>query len=132
MTLVAAPLYVANHDALVSFPSQPAQTSAPGSGTPVFELPGPPINHHWTKNVVASPDGSKLYVAVGSNSNVAENGIDKEQGRAAIWEFDRASGKGRLYATGLRNPVGMAWRGSTLWASVNERDELGSDLVPDY
>jgi glucose/arabinose dehydrogenase len=86
----------------------------------------------WTKNIVASPDGARLYVSVGSNSNIAEHGIEYEQGRAAIWEFDPASGQGRVYANGLRNPVGMAWHGRTLWTAVNERDELGGDLVPDY
>jgi len=92
------------------------------------------LNHHWTKNLIASPDGSRLYVSVGSNSNVGENGMDIEEGRAAIWELDVASGQKRLFATGLRNPVGMAWGpdGKTLWTAVNERDELGSDLVPDY
>ena len=93
-----------------------------------------PLNHHWTKNVIASADGSKLYVAVGSNSNVAENGIEKEEGRAAIWEVDPQTGSHRIFASGLRNPVGMAWEPETgaLWTAVNERDELGSDLVPDY
>jgi glucose/arabinose dehydrogenase len=97
-------------------------------------LPAGPLNHHWTKNVIASRDGSRLYVSVGSNSNVAEYGLDKETGRAAIWEIDARSGKSRLFATGLRNPVGMAWEPETgaLWTAVNERDELGSDLVPDY
>ena len=91
-------------------------------------------NHHWTKSLIASPDGSKLYVGVGSNSNVAENGIEKEEGRAAIWEIDPATGAHRIFASGLRNPVGMAWQPDTkaLWTAVNERDELGSDLVPDY
>jgi glucose/arabinose dehydrogenase len=98
------------------------------------DLPGGPLNHHWTKSLIASPDGSKLYVGVGSNSNVAENGIEKEEGRAAIWEIDPATGAHRIFASGLRNPVGMAWNPDTkaLWAAVNERDELGSDLVPDY
>ncbi len=100
----------------------------------VTDLPGGPLNHHWTKNVIASPDGSKLYVTVGSNSNVAENGMDKEKERAAIWEVDPKSGAHRIFASGLRNPNGMAWEpeSGALWTAVNERDELGSDLVPDY
>ncbi len=92
------------------------------------------MNHHWTKNVIASPDGQRLYVTVGSNSNVGENGLDQEQGRAAIWEIDPSTGKHRLFATGLRNPNGLAWEPNSgaLWTAVNERDEIGSDLVPDY
>ena len=134
MTLVGSDLYVANADALVRFPYTAGATQIGAAGTKVADLPGGPLNHHWTKNVIASPDGSKLYVTVGSNSNVAEHGMQKEEGRAAIWEFDSKSGKGRLFATGLRNPNGLAWEPSTgaLWTVVNERDELGSDLVPDY
>jgi glucose/arabinose dehydrogenase len=100
----------------------------------VVELPAGPINLHWTKNVIASPDASKLYVTVGSNSNVAENGLAAEEGRAAIWEVDPATGEHRIFASGLRNPVGLAFEPETgaLWTAVNERDELGSDLVPDY
>jgi hypothetical protein len=100
----------------------------------VVDLPAGPINHHWTKNVVASADGAKLYVSIGSNSNAAENGIDKEEGRAAIWEVDPRTGSHRVFASGLRNPVGMAWEpdSGALWVAVNERDELGGDLVPDY
>jgi len=100
----------------------------------VVDLPGGTLNHHWTKNIIASPDGTKLYASVGSNSNVAEHGIDKEVGRAAIWEIDLRDGSHRVFATGLRNPVGMAWEPELglLWAAVNERDELGNDLVPDY
>jgi glucose/arabinose dehydrogenase len=133
MALVGNDLYVANADALVRFPYKSGDTSIQARGVKVMDLPAG-INHHWTKNVVASPDGKKLYVSVGSNSNVAENGIDAEQGRAAIWEYDIASGKSRVYATGLRNPVGMGFQPQTkaLWVSVNERDELGNDLVPDY
>ena len=101
--------------------------------TPVklIDLPAGRINHHWTKNVIASPDGSKLYAAVGSNSNAGENGILHEQGRAAIWEIDRATGSHRVFASGLRNPVGLAWEPETrkLWVAVNERDELGADLL---
>jgi len=134
MALVGNDLYVANSDALVRFPYRDGETSIGAAGTKVVDLPAGPLNHHWTKNVIASPDGSKLYVTVGSNSNVAENGIDKEEGRAAIWEVDPRSGAHRLFASGLRNPNGMAWEPSTgaLWTAVNERDELGSDLVPDY
>ncbi len=133
MTLVDGTLYVANADALWSFPYTPGALVIDDAGEKVTDLPAG-INHHWTKNVVASPDGSKLYIAVGSNSNVGERGMDVEQGRAAIWELDIASGDKRLYATGLRNPVGMDWNPETgeLWAVVNERDEIGSDLVPDY
>jgi glucose/arabinose dehydrogenase len=133
MALVGNELYIANADALMRFPYQEGQTSIAAKGVKVADLPAG-INHHWTKNVIASPDGKKLYVSVGSNSNVGENGLDKEDGRAAIWQFDRATGKGHVYATGLRNPVGMAFhpQSGALWTSVNERDELGNDLVPDY
>jgi glucose/arabinose dehydrogenase len=133
MALVGNELFVANADAVVKFPYQTGQTSITATGVKVADLPAG-INHHWTKNLVASKDGRKLYVSVGSNSNVGENGMDKEEGRAAIWEFDRATGKGRVFASGLRNPVGMAWnpQSGVLWTSVNERDELGNDLVPDY
>jgi len=133
MALVGNQLYVANADAVLRFPYEPGQTQISAAGVKVTDLPAG-INHHWTKNLIASPDGSKLYVSVGSNSNVAENGMEIEAGRAAIWEIDVASGNKRLYATGLRNPVGMAWApdNNTLWTAVNERDELGSDLVPDY
>ena len=134
MALVGGDLYVANTDAIMKFPYQPGQTKIVGAGTKVMDLPAGPINHHWTKDLVASPDGSKLYVSVGSNSNIGENGMDQEVGRAAIWEFDRASGKSRLFATGLRNANGLTWQpqSGALWAAINERDELGNDLVPDY
>jgi glucose/arabinose dehydrogenase len=134
MALVGGDLYVADTDALLRFPYQPGQTAIAAPPTRVADLPGGPIDHHWTKNVVASADGTKLYVSVGSNSNVAENGIAAETGRAAVWEVDRATGAHRIFASGLRNPVGMAWEpsGGALWVAVNERDELGSDLVPDY
>ncbi|MFL6675511.1 MAG: PQQ-dependent sugar dehydrogenase [Massilia sp.] len=133
MALAGSNLYVANADALLRFPYKTGETRITARGVKVMDLPAG-INHHWTKNVVASPDGKKLYVSVGSNSNAAENGIEAEEGRAAIWEYDIASGKGRVYATGLRNPVGMAFhpQSRVLWTSVNERDELGNDLVPDY
>jgi glucose/arabinose dehydrogenase len=132
MALVGQELYVANTDALVRFPYRTGDTRGGGPGTRVADLPAGPLNHHWTKGLIANADGSKLYVAVGSNSNAAEHGIARETGRAAIWEFDRATGEGRVYATGLRNPVGMAWQNGALWTAVNERDEIGNDLVPDY
>jgi glucose/arabinose dehydrogenase len=134
MALVGNTLYVADSDAVVRFPYSQGETRIAAPGVKVVDLPGGPINHHWTKNVVASADGSKLYVAVGSNSNVAENGIAAEEERAAIWEVDPATGSHRIFASGLRNPVGMAWEPEkgALWVAVNERDELGSDLVPDY
>jgi glucose/arabinose dehydrogenase len=134
MALVGNELYVANADAVVKLPYKAGDTHASAPPVRVTELPGGPINHHWTKNLIASADGSKLYVTVGSNSNVAENGLEAEEGRAAIWEIDRASGRKRLYASGLRNPNGLAWEPQTkaLWTVVNERDELGNDLVPDY
>ena len=134
MALIGDRLYVATADAVLSFPYQAGQTVISAPATKLVDLPGGPINHHWTKNLLASADGSKLYVSVGSNSNIAENGMAVEAGRAAIWEVDVKSGAQRIFASGLRNPVGMAWNaaGTTLWTVVNERDELGSDLVPDY
>jgi glucose/arabinose dehydrogenase len=134
MALVGNELYIANADALMRFPYVTGQTAVTAPGVKVMDLPGGPINHHWTKNVVASADGKFLYVSVGSNSNVGENGMAAEDGRAAIWQVTRATGKARVYATGLRNPNGMAWQPRTgaLWTAVNERDELGNDLVPDY
>ncbi len=134
MALVGDALYVANSDAIVRFPYQEGDTRIDAPGVKLVDLPAGPRNHHWTKNVTASPDGSKLYVSVGSNSNIAENGLEEEEGRAAIWEVDAATGAHRIFASGLRNPVGMAWEpeSGALWVSVNERDELGNDLVPDY
>jgi len=134
MVLVGNTFYVANTDALVRFPYSRGQTAITARPTTVVGLPAGPINHHWTKNVVASKDGSKLFVSIGSNSNEAENGITNEEDRAQIWEVDAATGSHRVFAYGLRNPVGMAWQPETgaLWVAVNERDELGSDLVPDY
>jgi len=134
MVLVGSDLYVADSDAVMKFPYKTGETSIAGAGEKLTDLPAGPINHHWTKNIIASKDGSKLYATTGSNSNVAENGIAAEEGRAAIYEIDRASGSKRLFATGLRNPNGMAWEPTTgsLWTVVNERDELGNDLVPDY
>ncbi|WP_445570779.1 PQQ-dependent sugar dehydrogenase [Pseudomonas sp. E102] len=134
MTLVGSDLYVADTDRLIRFPYKEGDTQIKAQPTKVVDLPGGPLNHHWTKNVIASRDGSKLYVTTGSNSNVAENGMDAEEGRAAIWEVDRATGSHRIFASGLRNPNGLAWepRSGALWTAVNERDEIGSDLVPDY
>ncbi|KKA09047.1 sorbosone dehydrogenase [Pseudomonas ogarae] len=134
MTLVGNDLYVADTDRLIRFPYQEGDTQIQAQPTKVVDLPGGTLNHHWTKNVIASRDGSKLYVTTGSNSNVAENGMEAEEGRAAIWEVDRASGNHRIFASGLRNPNGLAWepRSGALWTAVNERDEIGSDLVPDY
>lgn len=134
MALVGNDFYVANTDAVVRFPYEDGQTRITAPGETVTALPAGPINYHWTKSLIASPDGSRLYVGVGSNSNVGEKGMDKEEGRAAIWEIDPATGEYRIYASGLRNPVGMAWQPQTgaLWVTVNERDMLGSDLVPDY
>jgi glucose/arabinose dehydrogenase len=133
MALVGNDLYIANADALWRFPYKTGDTRITAKGVKVMDLPAG-INHHWTKNVVASPDGKKLYVSVGSNSNAGEAGMEAEKGRAAIWEYDIASGKSHIYATGLRNPVGMGFQPQTrqLWVSVNERDELGNELVPDY
>ncbi|MFZ6048186.1 PQQ-dependent sugar dehydrogenase [Pseudomonas sp. CR3202] len=133
MVLVGKDLYVANADSLVRFPYVKGATEISEPPTLVTDLPAG-LNRHWTKNVIASRDGRKLYVTVGSNSNAGENGMAEEEGRAAIWEVDRASGAKRLFATGLRNPHGLAWEPQTgkLWAAVIERGELGSDLVPDY
>jgi glucose/arabinose dehydrogenase len=134
MALVGRTLYVANTDALVRFDYAPDATSLAGTGTKVLDLPAGTINHHWTKNLIASPDGKKLYVAIGSNSNAGDHGIAAETDRARIWEVDVATGSHRVFASGLRNPVGMAWDSTSgaLWVAVNERDELGGDLVPDY
>ena len=134
MALVGDTLYVANADALVKLPYHDGDTTITAEPVTVVALPGGPRNQHWTKSLVASGDGSRLYVGVGSNSNVGENGMDEEAGRAAIWEIDPATGAHRIFASGLRNPVGMDWqpRSGALWVAVNERDELGSDLVPDY
>jgi glucose/arabinose dehydrogenase len=134
MTLIGSDLYVANTDAIVRYPYSAGATRIEAQPTKIVDLPAGPLNHHWTKNVIASRDGTKLYVTVGSNSNAAEHGIEKEEGRAAIWEVDLKSGQHRVFASGLRNPNGLAWEPATgaLWAVVNERDELGSDLVPDY
>ncbi len=133
MVLVGTDLYVANTDAVLRFAYTPGQTRITAPGTVVALLPAGPINHHWTKNLIASADGRRLYVTVGSNSNVGERGMAAEAERAAILELDIASGARRVFASGLRNPNGLAWApGGALWTVVNERDELGSDLVPDY
>ena len=134
MALVGNALYVANTDAVVRFSYTEGATKIEGPGTKVADLPAGPLNHHWTKGLVANKDGSRLYASVGSNSNVAENGIEKEEQRATILEIVTSTGESRVFASGLRNPVGMGFEPQTsvLWAVVNERDELGSDLVPDY
>jgi glucose/arabinose dehydrogenase len=134
MALIGSTLYVANTDAVVRFPYEAGQTNISAAPQKVADLPGGPRNHHWTKSLIASRDGSRLYAGVGSNSNVAENGMAEEVNRAAILEVNPATGATRVFASGLRNPVGVAWQPQTgeLWTSVNERDELGSDLVPDY
>ncbi len=132
MALVGNHFYVANADAVMryNYVEDAKQISEPGEK--IVDLPGEPMNHHWTKNLIANKAGTKLYVTVGSNSNVAEHGMDVEVGRAAIWEVDIETGKHRIFASGLRNPNGMVWENSTLFTVVNERDEIGSDLVPDY
>lgn len=134
MALVGDQLYVANADAIVRFPYTPGALTIDALPAKVTDLPGGPLNHHWTKNIIASRDGARLYATVGSNSNIGENGMAVEEGRAAIWEVDLPSGNKRLHATGLRNPNGLAWEPQTgaLWTVVNERDELGDELVPDY
>ena len=134
MALVGSDLYVADTDAILKFPYVAGETSIAAKGVKLADLPAGTINHHWTKNIIASVDGSKLYATIGSNSNVGENGMAAEEGRAAIFEVDLPSGTKRLFATGLRNPNGMAWEPGTgaLWTVTNERDELGNDLVPDY
>jgi glucose/arabinose dehydrogenase len=134
VALVGQDLYVANTDAIIRYPYVEGQTAITAEGTKLTDLPGGPIDHHWTKSLLASPDGSKLYVGVGSNSNITENGIQAEYERAAIWEVDIKSGAHRIFASGLRNPTGLQWQPESgkLWAIANERDELGPDLVPDY
>jgi glucose/arabinose dehydrogenase len=134
MALVGDELYVADTDAILRFKYENGATQISTPGEKFMDLPAGEINHHWTKNILASRDGKKLYVTVGSNSNAAENGIDAENGRAAIMEVDIESKQARLFATGLRNPNGMSWQpqSGALWTVVNERDELGNELVPDY
>jgi glucose/arabinose dehydrogenase len=134
VALVGHDLYVADTDAIVRYPYEDGETSITAPGVKLTDLPGGPIDHHWTKALVASPDGSRLYVGVGSNSNVAENGMEAERERAAIWEVDVKTGAHRIYASGVRNPTGLQFEPETgkLWAIANERDEIGPDLVPDY
>jgi glucose/arabinose dehydrogenase len=134
MALVGSRLFLANTDGIVSFDYHEGATALSGRATWITDLPAGPLNHHWTKSLIASRDGTRLYATVGSNSNIAENGLEKEEGRAAIWEVLLPAGQKRLYATGLRNPNGLAWEphSGLLWTVVNERDELGNDLVPDY
>ena len=134
MALVGNDLYVADTGEILKFPYKPGETSIAAPGVKVTDLPAGTINHHWTKNIIASTDGSKLYATTGSDSNAGENGIPAEEGRARIWEVDLASGTKRPFATGMRNPNGMAWAPGTqtLYTVANERDELGNDLVPDY
>jgi glucose/arabinose dehydrogenase len=132
MALVGNDLYVANTDAVVRFPYAQGATRIDAPGEKVADLPAGTRNHHWTKNLIASSDGTKLYATVGSNSNVAENGMEAEEGRAAVGEIDLQKKAQRIFASGLRNPNGLAWENGRLWTVVNERDELGSDLVPDY
>ena len=134
MALIGRDLYVADTDAVLRFPYQGGETRITAPGVRIVDLPAGPINHHWTKNIIASRDGSRLYVTVGSNSNVGENGVDSEEHRAAILEVNPAAGSSRVFASGLRNPNGLGWQpqSGALWTVVNERDEIGSDLVPDY
>ncbi|MBF5094725.1 sorbosone dehydrogenase family protein [Azospirillum sp. INR13] len=134
MALVGSDLYIANTDAVVKVPYKEGDTRITAQPEKIVDLPGGPLNHHWTKNIIASRDGTKLYATTGSNSNVAENGMEAEEGRAAIWEIDLKTRSHRIFASGLRNPNGLDWEptGGALWTAVNERDEIGSDLVPDY
>lgn len=134
MALIGNDLYIANTDAVLRFPYKSGKTKISTPGVKVVDLPGGPINHHWTKDLIASRDGKRLYATVGSNSNVGENGLENEVNRAAVLEIDPANGTSRLFASGLRNPNGLAWNphSGALWVAVNERDEIGSDLVPDY
>jgi len=134
MLVVGNNFYVANTDAVLKYPYQPGQTKITGQATKIMNLPAGGYNNHWTRNLLANADGSKIYVTVGSGSNVAEHGIDNEKMRANILEINPDGSGQRVYASGLRNPVGMAWQPGTktLWTAVNERDELGDELVPDY
>jgi glucose/arabinose dehydrogenase len=134
MALIGHHLYVADTDALLRFDYAPGATTIDSPATKVADLPAGPINHHWTKNVIADRSGEHLYITIGSNSNAGENGIAAEEGRARILEFDVRTGELRAYATGLRNPNGLAWQpqSGALWTTVNERDDLGNNLVPDY
>jgi len=131
--LIGNTLYVANTGNIMQYPYQPGETQITDAGKELADLPDT-INHHWTKALLASPDGKKLYAGIGSNSNITENGLAVEYRRAAVLEVDVASGASRIFAAGLRNPTGLQWEPQTgkLWAIVNERDEIGADLVPDY
>ena len=134
MTLVGNMLYVANTDAIVAFPYPRGATRISAKGQKIADLPAGPINHHWTKDVIASRDGKRLFATVGSNSNVGEKGVEAEINRASVLEIDLATHRTYLFASGLRNPNGLSWQpeSGALWVVVNERDEIGSDLVPDY
>ncbi|MGE3643458.1 MAG: sorbosone dehydrogenase family protein, partial [Beijerinckiaceae bacterium] len=134
MAVLDGTLYVANTDAIMQYPFKPGDTKIAGEGKKLTDLPAGPINHHWTKSLTASPDGNKLYVGVGSNSNIVERGLIAERGRAAVYEVDPKTGAMRIFASGMRNPNGLTFEPETktLWAVVNERDELGNNLVPDY
>jgi glucose/arabinose dehydrogenase len=134
VALVGSDLYVADTDAIMHYTYNTGDTRITSPGTRLMALPGGPIDHHWTKSLVASRDGSLLYVGVGSNSNITENGLEAEENRAAIWEVDRTTGRWRIFASGLRNPNGLSFepQSGALWAVINERDELGPNLVPDY
>lgn len=134
MALVGDTLYVANTDAVLAFPYKEGETRITAKGRKIVSLPHGAPNPHWTRSLLASPDGKLLYVGIGSNSNIGENGLETETNRAAIIELDPKTGDNRIYASGLRNPIGMAWEpvSGALWTVVNERDMLGSDLVPDY
>lgn len=134
MALVGDRLYVANTDALMAFPYKEGETQITEKGRKITDLPHGAPNMHWVRNIIPSADGKQLYIAIGSNSNIAENGLDTETNRAAIIEYDLETGDNRVFAGGLRNPIGMAWepKSGTLWTVVNERDGLGPDLVPDF
>jgi len=134
MLILHNSFYVANTDALVQYPYKGGETRITAKGKKILDLPAGGYNNHWTRNIIANEDGSKIYVSVGSGSNVAEHGINNEKRRADILEINPDGSDEIIYASGLRNPVGMDWARSTntLWTSVNERDELGDGLVPDY
>ena len=134
MALFGTSLFGADSDAVLQFPYTPGDTEIHAPPTLVTALPAGPINHHWTKSLIASADGRELFVGVGSNSNAAENGLAVEHERAAVWKIDPRSGSHTIFASGLRNPVGLAWQPDSgeLWVAVNERDELGDHVPPDY
>ena len=133
MAMLDGTFYVGNSNAVMTYLYTDGATTLKGPSRKLLDLPAGTINRHWTRNLLLSRDGDRLYVAVGSNSNIGEFGMNHEEGRAAIWEVDRLNGKYRIFASGLRNPNGMDWSpAGTLWTAVNERDEIGGDLVPDY